>query len=42
MRLWILIVQDKKLTNLDEGAIKNIIGELEEDEAHDDAHADGQ
>lgn len=36
MRLWILIVQDKKLTNLDEGAIKNIIGELEEDEAHDD------
>ena len=29
-------VQDKKLTNLDEGAIKNIIGELEEDETHDD------
>jgi hypothetical protein len=31
-----LTVQDKKLTNLDEGAIKNIIGELEEDEAFDD------
>ena len=29
-------VQDKKLTNLDEGAIKNIIGELEEDEAFDE------
>jgi hypothetical protein len=29
-------VQDKKLTNLDEGAIKNIIGEFEEDEALDD------
>ena len=30
------IVQDKKLTNLDEGAIKDIIGELEEDETLDD------
>lgn len=30
------IVQDKKLTNLDEGAIKDIIGELEDDEAFDD------
>ncbi len=31
-----MIVQDKKLINLDEGAIKDIIGELEEDEALDD------
>jgi hypothetical protein len=28
-------VHDKKLTNLDEGAIKNIIGEFDDDEALD-------